>query len=391
MATSVESMPSGTETLPKSDITELTENRQIDRNSIPIEAPYKLESKKDGQEEKKKEQNQTEDGKVKNDNQQKAKIFDNKTFVEAPLPKINPWNKPTQPRPTVALSQTSQNQDLGDADKGKTGGLSGGFVKPEPVVQSPTAKVVVANTVSGKIDTKASDFSDAANWPALSEVQPQQIQAPTSQQQQETQTTPKAQQQQQQQLQQQQTQTSNTKAVAPQPIENDRQSHSHTDSGGDDSSKENKESSNGDENGKNGKKRGNKQKWVPLDIDPPKTERRRGKKRGENSALARKRALSKSDKEPVSPGSGDGPVEGSSSAAGPDSKNWRENMQPLSPKERGGERGTFRGRRGRGGRGGGRGARGGRGRGDGSGDNLGSMIALIYHLITVLQMCALVS
>ena len=110
MATSVESMPSGTDKLPKSDISELTENHEIEKNAAPPEAPYKLESKKEGQEEKKKGETQTENGKVKNDNQQKAKIFDNKTFVEAPLPKINPWNKPSQPKPTVALSQTSQNQ-----------------------------------------------------------------------------------------------------------------------------------------------------------------------------------------------------------------------------------------------------------------------------------------
>lgn len=47
---------------------------------------------------------------------------------------------------------------------------------------------------------------------------------------------------------------------------------------------------------------GNKQKWVPLDIEPPK-DRRRGKKRGEGSASSRKRAPSKSDKsqDPSSP------------------------------------------------------------------------------------------
>ena len=59
---------------------------------------------------------------------------------------------------------------------------------------------------------------------------------------------------------------------------------------------------------------GNKQKWVPLDIEPPKTERRRGKKSRENSSLARKRVPSRSDKEPVSPGSGDGHPEGSNSS-----------------------------------------------------------------------------
>ena len=106
-------MPSGTEALPKSDIPEFTENHQIERNATPPEAPYKLDNKRDSTEDNKKEQNQNEEGKSKNDkndNQQKAKIFDNKTYVEAPLPKTNPWNKPVQPKATAALTQASQNQ-----------------------------------------------------------------------------------------------------------------------------------------------------------------------------------------------------------------------------------------------------------------------------------------
>lgn len=110
MATSVESMPSG------SHINDLTESQQNDKNSAPPEAPYKLENKKDNQinqdnkDEKKKDQN--EEGKGKNDTHQKAKIFDNKTFVEAPIPKTNPWTKPVPSKPAPVSPPVTQNQGL---------------------------------------------------------------------------------------------------------------------------------------------------------------------------------------------------------------------------------------------------------------------------------------
>ena len=61
-----------------------------------------------------------------------------------------------------------------------------------------------------------------------------------------------------------------------------------SDSGGDDSSKENKESTS-DDNGKNAKRRGGtKQKWVPLEIEhKPERSNRRG--RGDGGPRGRRR------------------------------------------------------------------------------------------------------
>ena len=46
------------------------------------------------------------DAKLKSDANAKAnvKIFDNKTFVEAPLPKTNPWNKSVTPAPPAPVT-----------------------------------------------------------------------------------------------------------------------------------------------------------------------------------------------------------------------------------------------------------------------------------------------
>ena len=50
--------------------------------------------------------NQTNDKDAKNKkgDATKPKIFDNKTFVEAPIPKTNPWNKSTTVNPTQVVS-----------------------------------------------------------------------------------------------------------------------------------------------------------------------------------------------------------------------------------------------------------------------------------------------
>ncbi|KAL5012494.1 hypothetical protein ScPMuIL_011045, partial [Solemya velum] len=126
------------------------------------------------------------------------------------------------------------------------------------------------------------------------------------------------------------------------------QTQSPCDSGGDDSSKENKENNSGNEDSsKAAKKKGTKPKWVPLDIEPPKHSGRRSRSQGRLS----QRDGRGRDK-PFSPEHQSEAVE-----KGSDSKNWRDDIRPLSPREYRGFRGGRRG--GRGGRGRGRG----RGRG----------------------------
>merc|ERR1712002_1443421 len=60
----------------------------------------------------------------------KPKIFDNKNFVEAPLPSTNPWSKSAAPEPIAKIIKVEKEN----------------------------------------IDVKAGDFSDFLNWPALHEV-----------------------------------------------------------------------------------------------------------------------------------------------------------------------------------------------------------------------------
>ncbi|CAG2257977.1 LARP1 [Mytilus edulis] len=157
-----------------------------------------------------------EDEKSENE-RTKVKKFDNKNYVEAPLPKSNPWNKqPTSPPVKIVK------KPAGDEVK---------VIKP---------KVEVKKTAQ----PSSASLSDE-NWPALHEVT-------------ETQTTKKPM----------------KTAVTNQPSAGSSGSQSQgSDSGGEDSSKENKDTSsnNGDGPGTPRRSRGirtSKQKWVPLDIEP---------------------------------------------------------------------------------------------------------------------------
>lgn len=213
-----------------------------------------------------------------------VKKFDNKNYVEAPLPKTNPWNK-SQP-PTSPPAQ---------------------IVKKPP---GEEIKVIKANTDVNKTTQASSGLSDE-NWPALHEVT-------------ETQSSKKPM----------------KTAVTNQPSAGSSGSQSQgSDSGGEDSSKENKDTSSNNGDGPGTPRRkgkpSSKQKWVPLDIDPPKGRRSRSQGRQPNGR-------GKFDRRPE----------------GPDGRNWRDDMRPPSPRDGRGGFGGFR--RGRGGRG--RGARG-RGRG----------------------------
>lgn len=229
-----------------------------------------------------------------------VKKFDNKTYVEAPLPKTNPWNKgkkgsaqsaaPTSPAPVAKAP----------------------VVKPEPVEvakQKPVVKPDAEVVQEKPVEKPSAPLSDE-NWPALAEVTEVLVPKKTP--------TMKSTNQQQTNAQQQQ---------------------ASSDSGGDDSSKENKEVHSGGEDSHQQPKRksriSSKQKWVPLNIET---------KRSRSHGRANPRESRRGGKEDK----------------GSDSKNWRDDMRPPSPREGRGFRGYgFRGRgRGRGGRG-----RGGRGRG----------------------------
>ncbi|KAK2165216.1 hypothetical protein LSH36_53g03020 [Paralvinella palmiformis] len=293
-----------------------------------------------------KKQNTDNEKSTKKDSKEnipKPKIFDNKTFVEAPIPKTNPWAK------VGASNLPPVNQPIAPADD-KTVGTGPNnahqiveCVEPlatQPDVLSP--KVIKSNPNK---DVKASDFSDLTNWPTLSEVVENKPVMSSKDQ-----TVPgskveaghtssggmvkEA----------QPAVTELNKEVEPTPLEA-AQSQVTTDSGGDDSAKENKEANGRDKQKKSLVKKGSKQKWLPLEIEPPKMDRRRkgGKSRDGYISQRSDRPRSARSADDVDRHSG----------TGSDSKNWRDDMHPLSPTERGRNRGRGRGR--------GRGARGGRG------------------------------
>ncbi|XP_050415321.1 la-related protein 1B isoform X1 [Patella vulgata] len=232
----------------------------------------------------------------KNPKEEKSTVkkFDNKLYVEAPPPKTNPWTKAAQPVPIQAPKK----------------------------VEAVAAEVkVVKPDVVDKTNKKTS--LNEESWPALSEVSEQ------------TQNTVKK-------------TTNVTKTTAT----NGNQQQS--DSGGDDSAKENKENGNGGDASQRtpkGSKRGAKgsrQRWVPLDIEPPKRSRSQGRK----SPPVNRRDMRRTR-----------PIDRNS---GSDSKDWRADM--IGPQSGEGRGGFYpRGRRGRGGRGRGRG-RGRGGVGGGGGD-----------------------
>ncbi|CAL1538751.1 unnamed protein product [Lymnaea stagnalis] len=152
------------------------------------------------------------------------------------------------------------------------------------------------------------------------------------------------------------------------------QAQLQSDSGGDDSSKENKENSmNGDESNNAVKtKKGTKPKWQRMEIDHLKSDRRNRRSRSQGRRFSPNRRDGKRAGDRFRP-------ESRRSDVGPDSQNWRENMLPQNtttattttsstepPRSGSSASGTFGGGRGARGRGGNRGnirGRGGRGRG----------------------------
>ncbi|XP_041358843.1 la-related protein 1B-like isoform X2 [Gigantopelta aegis] len=234
--------------------------------------------------------------KEKKENDKTVKRFDSKNFIEAPLPKTNPWKKPKD----VSSPPPTENRQPEKVSK--------------PAVKSPK-----------KVEEKEAPLADD-NWPALCEVTESQnvnkkvLPSSTSQ---------------------------------PAPASNPPPA----DVGGYDSSKENKENTS-DEGPRTpkGKKSGSRQKWVPLDIDPPKSDRRQRRSRSQGRGPMSPSSVRRDTRRPA-----DRLVRGDK-RDGPDSRNWRDDM--LGPNSSEGRGGYSRGRRGRG-RGGMRGR--GRGRGSSSG------------------------
>ncbi|GAB1607282.1 la-related protein 1B isoform X2 [Argonauta hians] len=241
-----------------------------------------------------------------------VKKFDNKTYVEAPLPKHNPWNKGKagncnkQANPTPTEAKVIK-------------------ITQDKKVDVPKSRLTPALAASTDMDGSNGFHDD--NWPALSEVTDLQVTKKFTRS------------------------SNNTHSPVP-------SSNGQNDSGGDDSAKENKENGAVAEDANKGaKKKGYRQKWVPLEIEPAKVHgnrrsRSQGRRGGASTASIPRRPM------------GDELKKSELGSKVPESGNWRDGMAPLSPKDM---QRTYRG--GRRGRGRGRGA-GGSGRGRGRGFSL---------------------
>ncbi|CAI9725419.1 Hypothetical predicted protein [Octopus vulgaris] len=242
-----------------------------------------------------------------------VKKFDNKTYVEAPLPKHNPWNKgktgnskQANPTPIETVTKVQETKVI--------------KITQDKKVDVPKSRLTP--TLAATTDMDGSNGFHDDNWPALSEVTDLQVTKKSARS------------------------SNNTHSPVP-------SSNGQNDSGGDDSAKENKENGAVAEDANKGaKKKGCRQKWVPLEIEPPKVHgnrrsRSQGRRGGASTASVPRRPMGDKLKK-AEPGS-----------KVPESGNWRDGMAPLSPKEmqrsyRGGRRGRGRGR-GAGGSGRGRG------------------------------------
>ncbi|XP_070197258.1 la-related protein 1B-like isoform X3 [Littorina saxatilis] len=292
----------------------------------------------------------------KESNNEKEKVsvkkFDPKTYVEAPPPKTNPWKKSSSfdtPPPTP--TQTTQPPVAVQA-----------AAAPKPAVAKkiPETKMVKP-AAQPKEKSEEKNPSLDENWPALSEV------TDVANESQQTQNSKKAGIKSMQspggknatlnEPQQPSVEVKGSQSATS--TQSNASATSHSDSGGDDSAKENKENS-ADENQQTPKaKKGSRQKWVPLEIEHPKGHRGR-----RSRSAGRRHSPPPGRRDPRRAGE-HGKDHGDRRGIGSDSANWRDNMGPLSSSSDGNPRGGFAPRgqrrgRGRGGRGGG-----GRGRGDG--------------------------
>ncbi|XP_053399118.1 la-related protein 1B-like isoform X2 [Mercenaria mercenaria] len=242
-----------------------------------------------------------------------VKKFDNVNYVEAPLPKTNPWGVAKSSPVVPSQSQSSE--------------AAVPVQKVAKVAETTTSTPVeTKDTITNAVSKQTKDTAALSdeNWPALCEVT--EVTSPS---------------------------VNNKKPQMkpePSPAITTNNNQSNSDSGGDDSSKENKENaSSNDEGQRTPKRKGLKQKWVPMNIDHKSGRNRRSRSAGRaprpNSAMVDKNI----DRNRP---------ERNRDRFGSESDNWRKDMRLPSP------RGHVR----RGGRGGGvmrgRGRGGGRGRGN---------------------------
>ncbi|KAL4229983.1 La ribonucleoprotein domain member 1B [Mactra antiquata] len=279
-------------------------NRKEKKDEKPRKLEKRDSDKKDSADKPKDVKKADKDEKEKEKKEEIVKKFDNVNYVEAPLPKTNPWavNKSSSQNAELVIP-VSAPKVAKVADKTQ--------VLTQEIQEKPS-------NVVDKTEKDTASLSDE-NWPALNEVTDAPLPAVNS------------------------NKKPQMKPESSPSITNSNQSNS--DSGGDDSSKENKENTSSNDEGQRTPKRkgmkGSKQKWVPMNIDHKSGRNRRSRSAGRasrpNSAMSDKNDRNKQDR-------------------GSESDNWRRDMRLPSPRghsRRGGRGGGAM--RGRGGRGGGRG------------------------------------
>ncbi|XP_035827497.1 la-related protein 1B isoform X2 [Aplysia californica] len=350
------------------------------------------------------------------DQKAKTKMF-GEDYVEAPLPVVNPWKKTnsaanptavgfhgeTDPTPAAAAAPVgTRNKEVKAATASISVDPSKESKPPDHASNDSLPSKATVNLPASGSSTPSSPALADDNWPALNEVKVSENQAMKS----KTPRSPKAKGSSSVGAPASAGGASTAASTAPANMANgvdqklaldgdavraaesaDVQvaaAQSQADSGGDDSSKENKENTaNGDESNNAVKsKKGAKPKWQRMEIDHPKPDRRNRRSRSQGRRFSPNRRDGRRAGERVNR------PDSRRADAGPDSQNWRDNMigqnpavtssasTPISPTDASrtsmSQPGASfqaggRGGRGRGGtRGVGRGARGGgRGRGIG--------------------------
>ncbi|CAG9828662.1 unnamed protein product [Diabrotica balteata] len=205
-----------------------------------------------------------------------------KVFVEAPIPKVNPWQvKPTTGEASQHQPHTSQKRVLQPKKQEIT------------VNGTETSGVIKAPKDKRRYNQKASDFTDICDWPSLGTNSPESRKSlgPVSQIAPETTT---------------------AAIVAGTSTNKDRQTHQQNLEEGDD------------------KRKPMKHKWVPLEIDlskPNKNERRRNERAGDERST-------------VSEGDKDWRAERELNGHPQSGRHSRSNPRNRSDRQRGGRRGA---------------------------------------------------
>ncbi|CAG5129663.1 unnamed protein product [Candidula unifasciata] len=286
------------------------------------------------------------------ENSQKPKIKKfGEDYVEAPLPTVNPWKKPVganmasglviparveqdpTPAAAVVVSPVSFSKELWSVEKTFQADLKKDVMPLE----------IAANETEPKKAASPALVDDS--WPTLHEVkvpEPNQTMPPKATKSPRVKATPAS-----------STTVSTTPteiepvvsgiASAPvttsidvspallehtgeAPVETQTvQTQTQTDSGGDDSSKENKETSGNDDDTSNAvrSKKGTKPKWQRMEIEHPKPDRRNRRSRSQGRGFSPPRRGGR-------PAGDRFNRPNRRSEAGPDSQNWRANMIPQT-------------------------------------------------------------